>query len=404
MLYNFYKIQDQILRESKRNKISVTKGNFGSFLKSLSLENLIEKNIVDEVYFHPEHHPSLVSKETIDKISSYVNEQYGVNLNLADFVESLDRDNDPNSVNKKIKGTEDYKRLFKLFIENTPYGKEFLSEKEKKAENGRVKKIENERLHGKIRQERVRKENEKHHIAIDFAGKKIVCIDLEFMIKKNKNHGQLHLKQEQRSYDVTEVGISYAHDDQRMNKHFLIKEHYQKKANQTLQQKFEFGETIVISQNKSVEFLDRMLKEVDIVVFHESREDIKALKMMGLNLKDYPNITILDTQNIYKKMFNVFGKDEGLPLNKLLDIFDVDYKKNILHNGGNDAEYTLQLLFKIKQQNDEKTALLRGDKNSVDTAIKLLQKEAEKEGISLTDFVKRYEQTPNNKKVNGLKI
>lgn len=88
------------------------------------------------------------------------------------------------------------------------------------------------------------------------------------------------------------------------------------------------------------------MKGADYVLFHEMREDYDIMKRLGYDFENKKDIQIIDTQLCYKRYFRPKNSlPNGEKLENLLDSFKIQAKH--LHNGGNDAKYTLMLLLKM---------------------------------------------------------
>ena len=93
-----------------------------------------------------------------------------------------------------------------------------------------------------------------------------------------------------------------------------------------------------------VNTLTQYLSQADYLLLHGGYNDIALLNRFNIKLEDFPNIKVLDTYHFYPKYFNNNSQDNSTLLD-ILNRFSVDYKH--LHNAGNDAHYTLELLMKM---------------------------------------------------------
>lgn len=387
MWYNFYKIQDTILDEIKSKRKSLNNfSNLGRILKFLTIENLIDENLVSQVYFHTDHPPCFLDEASILNIEKKVKTIFGEDLELPKITKR-DVDYKSNNFLKfNIKSEEEYKQIFELFIDNSNFGIQYKIEKQEKrniAEKNQKKHLESVR---KIQTKKRESFNNKSNLSVDFSKSRVACIDLEFFIHKGNVN-------KRRTHEITEIGIAYVSPHNKKNEHFLIKENYEKKINNEKQGLFNFGSTTILTEEGAKKYLDVFLKNVDYVLFHEGREDLLALKQIGVDVsKNYPNVQIIDTQLMYKRFFgenkvnNVIG---GEPLNILLDNFGIEYKKSYLHNGGNDAEYTLQLLFSMQETYEKRLNITPKDKDvELEEAFKVIEKYAKEKNVSIIEFVR----------------
>lgn len=383
MWHNFYKIQDEILKEIKSKNLSLKNfSNLGKILKFLTIENLIKENIVDKVFFHNDHPPCFLENNTVKLIEKKIEDNFSESIPLSKITKKEITNENNNFIQFKVKNEEEYKNVFNVFIENSNFGKKYKAEKEEKrsiAEKNQKAHLES------VNNIQIKKRKEfdlKSNLNVDFSHLRIACIDLEFFISK----GNINKKRE---HEITELGIAYVSEHTKRNEHFLIREHYEKKRNREKQEMFNFGKTNILTEVQAKKYLDVFLKNIDILLFHENREDLLALKGIGVDIKkDYPNIQIIDTQLMYKRYFgekkvgNIIG---GESLDVLLDNFGVKYKKSILHNAGNDAEYTLQLLFAMKNKFENKFEPKVTDK--IENAFKIIEEYAKEKGVSVLELI-----------------
>lgn len=160
----------------------------------------------------------------------------------------------------------------------------------------------------------------------DIEQKRIVSIDFEFSHKKSL---------------ITEMGMTVKQGDNMISKHYLIDTAYQTKSDSSLQKRFRYGETEIISLDKMTEIIKNQLSIADYALFHSHQEDIKLFNIHGIWLDDYSKLNILDTQTFH-------GKQK--PLHELLTEYGIEYTKKELHNSGNDAYYTVKLLEKLNNK------------------------------------------------------
>lgn len=174
------------------------------------------------------------------------------------------------------------------------------------------------------------KDKHLREIPEDIEQKRIVSIDFEFSHKKSL---------------ITEMGMTIKQGDNMISKHYLIDTAYQTKSDSSLQKRFRYGETEIISLDKMTEIVKSQLSIADYALFHSHQEDIKLFNIHGIWLDDYNQLNILDTQTFH-------GKQR--PLHELLTEYGIEYTKKELHNSGNDAYYTVKLLEKLNQKQTQK--------------------------------------------------
>lgn len=197
----------------------------------------------------------------------------------------------------------------------------------------------------------------------DFLSGKIVSVDFEYNPGTNKKH---HLN------TIFEFGVSTYENGKIRNHHYLIQENYvNKKTNPSLQFKFDFGETKIISMDEIIPTFQKHLRGANYLLFHEYSADYGILKENGSSIEDISNnygmtlpegvapkkCEIIDTQPFFKKHFKETLKEkEPLSLKRLLAAFGIQGES--LHNSGNDAVYTMQVFLKMydayKEKNENK--------------------------------------------------
>lgn len=157
----------------------------------------------------------------------------------------------------------------------------------------------------------------------DIESKRIVSIDFEFSNKRDL---------------ITEMGMTIKQGDNLISKHYLIDTAYESKSDSSLQRRFRFGQTGVITLDQMAEIIKKQLAVADYALFHAHKEDLRLFGVHGIWISDYPQLNILDTQIFY-------GKQK--PLQEMLTEFEIDHTKKEMHNSGNDAYYTVKLLEKL---------------------------------------------------------
>lgn len=183
------------------------------------------------------------------------------------------------------------------------------------------------------------------HFPENLRNSKIVSIDFEY--DKDK---------------LYEVGISLYDNNIVYNKYYIVN---LKQGTRDNQFRFQFGESLVVSDKTIVHLLKRYLSQTEYLLLHGGYNDISILNKFGIELKDFSNIKILDTYLLYPKYFNN-GAIDNSSLISILDRFNIDHKH--LHNAGNDSNYTLEALLKMHNEVHlpyQESAILSRKKNSL---------------------------------------
>jgi len=107
--------------------------------------------------------------------------------------------------------------------------------------------------------------------------------------------------------------------------------------------KFNFDRSEIKPLEDIIKILQEDLKKVDYLLGHDISNDINKLSRLksskfSFNLEDF---NIIDTQELYEGCFH----EEKIGLKKGLIHFNINYRN--LHNAGNNAYYTMRLLFAI---------------------------------------------------------
>ncbi|KAB5517387.1 hypothetical protein GE09DRAFT_1066518 [Coniochaeta sp. 2T2.1] len=92
--------------------------------------------------------------------------------------------------------------------------------------------------------------------------------------------------------------------------------------------------------------LARRLSQVVVLVGHDVQNDIRNLKQF-CHWDVPPCVIILDTLRIWRAWINI---QERGNLEQALSFFNIETKPGELHNAGNDAYYTMELLFRQANQ------------------------------------------------------
>ncbi|KAB5528798.1 hypothetical protein GE09DRAFT_1228557 [Coniochaeta sp. 2T2.1] len=92
--------------------------------------------------------------------------------------------------------------------------------------------------------------------------------------------------------------------------------------------------------------LARRFNQVVVLVGHDVQNDIRNLKQF-CHWDIPPEVIILDTLRIWRAWINI---QERGNLEQALSFFNIETKPGELHNAGNDAHYTMELLFRQANQ------------------------------------------------------
>lgn len=310
-------------------------------------DNLYNKLGLSEIYTH-NHRPGVFIKEQdLLQLFLLAKNTFKTDFNVNVFTEGyacIKKVDDTDKSLKKhtISSHEEVKKIVKEHAEKSAYGKQLEKEKNNPNEKKASRQQKNKDL---VRASYERKKafwagvENQTNLSQNFAEMKIVSIDFEFTLNK-----------ENKSCLVTECGISISDKGEISSQHYLIEGNHLQKSKYALerQQTFAFGKTRVVPESMIPEILTIALQNANVVVFHEKREDDEILKNYGIDLVEYNDIQVMDTQWCYKKHFmNQGQKMVGLSIEELLEGFKI--KAEDLHNAGNDSYYTLQLLLKMSQ-------------------------------------------------------
>lgn len=164
-----------------------------------------------------------------------------------------------------------------------------------------------------------------------------------------KNSRILSLDFEYSNDHIYEFGMSIFNNDKIADKYFITNLKTGTRANQF---QFNFGESTIVPIEKMVGMLRQQLSQADYLLLHGGYNDIALLNRYNIELDEFPNIKIIDTYHLYPKYFNNNSQDNST-LVDLLNRFNIEHTH--LHNAGNDAHYTLQMLMEMDkaiQSND----------------------------------------------------
>ena len=336
MLYNIKNLPKRLgfLNESQENKKDI--------ILFFLPENLINNLNVKQFYMTDNHPFSFVDKSTLNYICLEAEKRFGIHFNIdeiyRDILVTIKNENNTAQL-LNIRNIENYKSLEKWHEENSNYGKRKtksnnkIKNKKEQLKNARLKEIEEKKM--QERNEFKKEANLLH----DFNKSKVVTIDMEFSYFKDQNY-----------YMVTELGITTLLNGVQTSEHFLISEHYMRKYHRENQDKFKFGKTKKLKEKEIIGVIKERLKDANFVVFHEQREDMEILNTLGLDKKylESNNIQLLDTKKAFSLSFKQKGdKRVSYTIEELLEVFKI--KSEYLHNAGNDAKYTTDLLLKMSE-------------------------------------------------------
>lgn len=305
-------------------------------------ENLVTNLNINKFYMTDNHPFSFVDKDTLAHICKEAEKKFDLSFDINKIYQEIlvvikNENNIAQSFN--VRTIEDYKNMEKWHEENSNYGKRKtesinkVKNKKEKVKNARLKEIEEKKM--QERNEFKKEANLLH----DFNKSKVVTIDMEFSYFKDQNY-----------YMVTELGITTLFNGVQTSEHFLISEHYMRKYHRENQDKFKFGKTKKLKEKEIIGVIKERLKDANFVVFHEQREDMEILNTLGLDKKylESNNIQLLDTKKAFSLSFKQKGdKRVSYTIEELLEVFKI--KSEYLHNAGNDAKYTTDLLLKMSE-------------------------------------------------------
>jgi len=163
---------------------------------------------------------------------------------------------------------------------------------------------------------------------------KIFCLDIEIQTNNEK------------AFEPTEFGFVYHADGQDFYEHYLIEEFYQLKVDSSLQKKFKFGKTKLISYDGFVNMMSDYLDKSDMFLAHSVNSENYYLSRTGISLP-YCVDAVVDTQFLYKDYDKTHIKPVSLI--DMLTYLKIPFKD--LHNSGNDAAYTWAAFKKIMDLN-----------------------------------------------------
>lgn len=174
------------------------------------------------------------------------------------------------------------------------------------------------------------KASERANLNFDVNNNKILSLDFEFF-GANANID-----------NVSEAGIAISNKGEVSYKHYIIKDPEKIKSEKKLklQSKFNFGNSLYITQDELKLIITKEIKNTDYLVSHSINSESNILKRSKINLE---HLNLLDTIDLQKN-FKIINK---ATLKNHLTYHEISFHH--LHNAGNDAAYTLQLVLKMKK-------------------------------------------------------
>ena len=290
---------------------SKVRDDFKSFIAP---KNLIEEEIVFAI---EEDTKMMLSKESLDKLVSRVNEVYDIDISpvkakLTEF---------EYNIATPIKFDN-----FKEFIDyqNPRKAEKKLSDGVEKFIMGKFKTRKAfEKEKSRIRKEKKATEFNKKVMESFNEDSVFMAIDFECLYTNN---------------DVpVEVGYSlFSFKDTLENSHVLFEETLEESKNQPKKFKksdhFSYGETLIADMKKTKDMLDEAVSKADYIVCHASQLERRMLKKLGV---DFDSKKVIDSQLWFKTKK---GEKQVRSLARIAEEYGMDGVK--FHNAGNDAVVT----------------------------------------------------------------
>lgn len=325
-LYRIFSIKDNFLKNCPPEKCKEIAPFF-------QLQNLFSSLEIKNIYINSNHINSiLLDEEALQKIKLLSKLKY----NLSPDEQSLKTEAlnfDPKKFTQySVNGTEQVLSIIKEHMEQDHIKRLIKLRKEQQRESV----IRKELLKSKV----------DVNFDYNFTNKKIVSIDFEYT-----------------NLDVYEIGVATYENDNITYNHYLIQENFvNKKTDPEKQFKFKFGNTEIIPEIMISSIIENHLKDVNYLLAHGYSNDYLILKKYGLDLEKEDKLKILDTVLYYQKHFDP-QQGNALNLKTMLKLFNIE--ANLLHNAGNDAAYTLDLMLEMHRRLKHPSSNLKLKKNLI---------------------------------------
>lgn len=176
---------------------------------------------------------------------------------------------------------------------------------------------------------------ERASLDFNISNVKIVSLDFEFF--------GAHSKLE----NVSEAGISIWDKGTISHTHYIITDPDKMKSEKKLklQNKFNFGQSIYVTKDELRSILLNELRHATYLVSHSINSESNILKRSKIKIE---HLKLLDTMSLQ----NNFKPVDKATLKNHLSYHEIPFHH--LHNAGNDAAYTLQLVLKMKESYDNR--------------------------------------------------
>jgi hypothetical protein len=173
---------------------------------------------------------------------------------------------------------------------------------------------------------------------------KKTLVDLKECLNGKKNFVIFDIEALESNHDIMlEVGILESKEGKIELKHYIIEENNDIRNGKYVpdnKDNFNFGKSVLTSQEKILKHLSEILNKADFIIGHNIACDFKMLNKYGFS-DSYSNI--IDTASL-SKFINVLEgkKSQTKSIENCLKFFKSDYSN--LHNAGNDCHYNYVIL------------------------------------------------------------
>ena len=143
---------------------------------------------------------------------------------------------------------------------------------------------------------------------------------------------------------VTEVGVAIFSKGALRHRHFLVAEHLAMRNGRFCDDNrdhFLFGTSETMPLGAVADAVSEELRSADFFIGHDVRNDVAWLRDIGCEISPQLEQNVLDTQGLARAR----GLGQKLSLKDLAKLFGLMPER--LHNGGNDAAFTLQVLLSL---------------------------------------------------------